>query len=198
MIDHTKDSIRNQKHKSNEKGNYYMKRSPIIKSLLGTHRFLRSVAICGGIVVLFATPLTSFCQAETPALPRNVELTSKAWEAHGKRNYDEAIKVADKCIAAFEASAVKIQERLVKDKVKTPLGEVTPEEKKIIESNGLLNDVAACYIIKGLSLVELKRNDEARVAFKAAAKLTHARIWDPKGWFWSPSEKADEELEKLK
>ena len=176
-----------------------MNRSPIIKCLLCTHSFLRSVEICGGMLVLLASPLTAFCQAEKPAVPRNVELTSKAWQAHGKRNYDEAIKAADKCITSFEASAIKIQERLVKEKVKTPLGEVTPEEKKAIESNGLLNDVAACYIIKGLSLVELKKKDEARDAFKAAAKLTHARVWDPKGpWFWSPSEKADEELEKLK
>jgi len=163
---------------------------------------LRTIAIYG--------LLLSAAQAETPAappaaptpapaaLPQSVELTSKAWDALGKNSHAEAIKIADECLTAFAASAKALQEQLVKDKATTPVGEVTPEEKKTLESHWPLNDVAACYIIKGLSLLELKKKDEARDAFTAAAKLSHARVWDPQGWFWSPADKANEELEKLK
>jgi tetratricopeptide (TPR) repeat protein len=166
---------------------------------------LRTIALCG----LVFSSATSASQAETPAappaptpapaaLPQNVELTSKAWDAFGKNNHAEAIKIADECITAFGASAKALQEQLVKDNATTPVGEVTPEEKKTLESHGPLNDVAACYVIKGLSLLELKKKDDAREAFQAAAKLSHARVWDPQGWFWSPADKASEELEKLK
>ena len=132
------------------------------------------------------------------AQPGHLELTMKAWQAHDKSEHAEALKAAEKCIAAFEASATKLQGKLEKEKATTPVGEVSAEEKKAIESNGVLNDVAACQIVRGLSLVALKKNDDARSAFKAAEKLSHARVWDPQGWFWSPAEKAKEELENLK
>jgi hypothetical protein len=171
---------------------------------------LRAGVSCAGFLFLFSviaeaeTPAPvqpkapeAATPAPQPAAPRSVELTSKAWDAHGKNKHEEAVKAAEKCIAAYEAAALKIQEQLVKEKKDLPTGEVTDEEKKTIQSNGPLNDVGACYIIKGLSLVALKKNDEAKEAFKSAVKLSQARVWDPQGWFWSPAETADEELDKL-
>ena len=151
------------------------------------------------LAVCFAAEPPKDTKPATPAIqPGHLELTLKAWEAHEKNNHAEALKAAEKCITAFEAPAAKLQEKFEKEKVTTPVGEVSAEEKKAIEGNGVLNDVAACQIIRGLSLVALKKNDDARSAFKAAEKLSHARVWDPQGWFWSPAEKAKEELENLK
>jgi len=167
---------------------------------------LRTLALAGSILFLATAahsadaPAAPVAPASAPAaaLPQNVELTSKAWEALGKSSYADAVKIADECITAFAAAATALQERLVNEKATTPVGEVSAEDKKTIESHGPLNDVAACNIIKGLALLELKKKDEARGAFQAAAKLSHARVWDPQGWFWSPADKAAEELEKLK
>jgi hypothetical protein len=150
------------------------------------------------LIVVTLEHFAAFSQTNSSVQPRNVELTSKAWDAYDGKNYSQAIKLADKCIDAFEGSAQKTEDRLAKENIKLPQGEVTPEEKKNIEQNGLLNDVGACYIIKGLSLVELNRKEEAKVAFKEALKLKHARVWDINNkWFWSPADKADDELDKL-
>lgn len=138
-------------------------------------------------------------QAGKPLAPlRNVELTSQAWAAFEAANYKEAIAAADKCIKSFEASANKDQLRIEKSGKTLATGAVTEAERKEIETNGLLNDVAACLLIKGRSLAALKQKDAARAALEAAKKMTHARAWDPQGWFWSPSEAADEALEELK
>ena len=173
-----------------------MKTNPIIKVATATfqlHWPLRVTFYCIWLAMITA----AFCEDEQAELPRNVALTTKAWEEYDRKSHADAVKAAERCITAFEASANKVQEKLEKEKVKTPVGEVSPEEKTAIEANGLLNDVGACYVIKGLSLAKLKKTAEARAAFQAAEKLTHARVWDAKGWFWSPAEKATEELLKL-
>ncbi len=78
-----------------------------------------------------------------------------------------------------------------------PTGAVNDEEKKRIDSHGLLNDVGACYFIKGQAAEKLGRKDEAKQAYGEAKKLTYARVWDPKGWYWSTAEGATERLNAL-
>ncbi len=134
-----------------------------------------------------------------PVPSRNEQLTSEAWKALEKKTFQEAIAKADRCIESFEASAVKLQKELEKANARVPKGEVTEAEKKVVHKNGLLNDVAACYFIKGKAHEGLKEKDAAIAAYKAAATLTHARAWDPAGrWFWSPAEAATERLEELR
>src|SRR5262245_32770041 len=78
------------------------------------------------LAVCFAAEPSKDAKPATPAAaqPGHLELTLKAWEAHDKSDHEEALKAAEKCIAAFEASAAKIQEKLEKDKAKTSVGEV--------------------------------------------------------------------------
>jgi tetratricopeptide (TPR) repeat protein len=157
-------------------------------------------AVSACILIHASTGL--FAQADSksqPAPSRNEQLTADAWKALEKKTFREAIAKADKCIESFEGSAVKLQGQLEKASARVPKGEVTEEEKKVVHKNGLLNDVATCYFIKGKAHEGLKEKDAAIAAYKAAAKLTHARTWDPAGpWFWSPAEAATERLEELR
>jgi hypothetical protein len=132
-------------------------------------------------------------------VPRNVELTNAAWDAFKAKNYDGAITAADRCVRRFKDEADSGEAQLEKSHAPLPpTGKVTEREKKAIFDQGLLNDVAACYWIKGSAAQALKRNDVARDAFKAAAAYRYARTWDVRGWFWSPSADALDRLEDLK
>jgi tetratricopeptide (TPR) repeat protein len=161
-----------------------------------------SIGFVVSACILIHASTDLFAQPDPKSQPdpsRNEQLTSEAWKALEKKTFLEAITKADKCIESFEASAVKLQKQLEKDKAKVPKGEVTEEEKKVVHKNGLLNDVATCYFIKGKAHEGLKEKDAAIAAYKAAAKLTYARTWDPDGpWFWSPAEAATERLEELR
>ena len=134
---------------------------------------------------------------QTPG--RNEQLTAAAWKALEKGNFLEAVSNADKCIASFEASAEKRQNQLKSAGANVPNGVVTESEKKSVHKNGLLNDVATSYFIKGKAFEALNEKDAAIAAYEAAATLTFARTWDPEGpWFWSPAEGAAERLETLR
>lgn len=131
--------------------------------------------------------------------PLNVQLTSQAWDAFNKDDYERAIVNAKKCINEFRGSAEREQKKLEMNKVDLPpTGKVSNKEKEIILARGLLNDVATCFYISGRSAENIKRKEEAKQAYEAASKYTYARCWDPKGWFWSPSEAALDRLDMLK
>jgi hypothetical protein len=155
-----------------------------------------------GCLLLVATPGTVIARANAQTSadqPRNVELTNAAWDAFKAKNYDTAITAADRCVRRFKDEADSGEAQLEKSHAPLPLtGKVTDKEKKAIFDQGLLNDVATCYWIKGSSAQALKRNDVARDAFRAAAAYRYARTWDARGWFWSPSEDALDRLEDLK
>jgi hypothetical protein len=134
--------------------------------------------------------------AETP---RNVELTNAAWDAFKHHKYEDAIAAAERCVQRFKKEADQTQSALEQKKAKAqPTGKVSAEQKKAIFDQGVLNDVATCYWIKGRSAQLLKRNDEAKEAYNATIKYSYARSWDPRGWFWSPTEDAADRLQDLK
>jgi tetratricopeptide (TPR) repeat protein len=136
---------------------------------------------------------------ENAEQPRNVELTNAAWSAYRKGDFATAITSSERCVRRFKDEANRDQEELQKKHAPAPpTGKVSAEQKKAIFDQGVLNDVATCYWIKGNSAQKLGRNDEAREAFKAAAKYSYARAWDPKGWFWSPADDAADRSEDIK
>jgi tetratricopeptide (TPR) repeat protein len=129
----------------------------------------------------------------------NVELTTKAWKAYNNADYNKAISYAEKCINEFRGAAKREQEQLEMKKVPLPpTGKVSDQERKLIWAKGLLNDVGTCFYIKGRSLEELGQKEEAKKAYQNAAEYTYARCWDPKGWFWDPSEAASDRLRSLR
>ena len=154
-----------------------------------------------GAIALLAISAATFAGRSLDLLkePLNVQLTTQAWDAFQNGNYQQAILLADSCIAEFRGAAEIQQARL--DSLKIPLpptGKVTPKQKTEIASRGLVNDVATCFFIKGRSAERLKRIDDAKIAYRSAMQYAHARCWDPKGWFWSPAEAAKGRLQQLK
>jgi len=130
-----------------------------------------------------------------------------AWRTFISAKYDSAIFFADKCIDDFGRAAGREQARL--DSLRVPLpptGRVPEVERNRIFNRGLLNDVATAYFIKGRSAEYLYRRYQrgdprsskykqiAIEAYRAACQLKHGRTWDPKGWFWSPCEVANDRL----
>lgn len=164
-----------------------------------------------GLVVALAatTCLPAFAQTQKPSrqqirateerqgseqTPLNERLTSAAWQAFNNEKYQVVITNADKCIDEFLGAAKRIQAKLEAEKLRIPTGTVTEEQKKKILENGLLNDVATCYFIKGRSLEKLGRKEDAKKAYEATKKLSCGRCWDPADWFWSPAEAASDRL----
>jgi len=130
--------------------------------------------------------------------PLNVQLTKQAWDAFNEEDYERAIVHAEECINEFRGAADREQKQLEEDHVPLPpKGKVSDQQKEIILARGLLNDVATCFWIKGRSAENLERIEEAKQAYQATLRYTYARCWDPKGWFWAPSEAASDRLSQL-
>jgi hypothetical protein len=148
------------------------------------------------LVALVSLPV--FGQADKQK-PFNEKATADAWEALANGKDEAAITNANLCIGEYRGQATRQQEKLHKEKADLPTGAVSEEVKKKILENGLLNDVGACYIIKGKAEEKLGKIDDAKKTYAEAKKLTYARVWDPQGQlFWSPAEAAGDRLDALK
>ena len=117
----------------------------------------------------------------------SVTLQVKAWEALGEGKYQDAVKYTEKCAGLYEEQARDMQASL----------SAKPSTENV-HDYWALNDVGTCYFIRGEALVKLKKEAEAMAAFKVVRdELFYAQAWDPKGWFWSPSDAAYPRVEML-
>jgi tetratricopeptide (TPR) repeat protein len=130
---------------------------------------------------------------------KNEQLTREAWKLLDAKNYDGAIKKAEECVALFQDEALKEQKSLdVKGAPPPPKGKVSKNEKGMIFSRGLLNDVATCWFILGKAHTEKGDKEKAIKAFKKALLFPFARCYDPSNdFFWAPSDGAKVELKRL-
>jgi tetratricopeptide (TPR) repeat protein len=149
----------------------------------------RIVAYQTLVLLLLVLLQTHFVFAEEP---RHVKVTTAAWKAFEKKEYQEAIRQADICIDEFRGFANRRQKELDEKKEQIPIGDdVTDQQKEAIFKNGPLNDVATCYYIKARAAHELGKKADVAKALVEAKKYPAARAWDPQGWFWSPAEAAE-------
>jgi tetratricopeptide (TPR) repeat protein len=123
--------------------------------------------------------------------PLHEKETAAAWEAFKSEKDEEAIKHADTCILEFRGAANRRQNEIDENKEKVPNGRVTVKQKEAIHKNGALNDVATCYYIKARAAHKLGQKEEVGQAVAAAKRYPAARVWDPRGWFWSPADAAE-------
>ncbi len=124
--------------------------------------------------------------------------TIEAWSAFNRGAYEQAIIYSEKCIKQFQKSAIVLQETLKKRKEIRPIGVVSEKVKKMIFTNGILNDVSTCFYIKGEASRIRGDNEAAASAFHDCKKLSYGRCWDPNGWFWSPAVASGDKLEQLR
>jgi hypothetical protein len=126
----------------------------------------------------------------------NVMSSYYAARALEDRRFGDAIESARNCAKAFERIADYQERRLEQaHEPLPPIGNVAPEQRRQILARGTLNDGALCYYILGRAEEALNRQIAAKQAYERAKGYTYARTWDPKGWFWSPSEAAKKRLE---
>jgi tetratricopeptide (TPR) repeat protein len=160
----------------------------------------RGVMVVIGLVVLsfgagmFAGPV--YNQWRTPL---NMQITNRAWDALNRGDFDSAITIAQKCINRFRHKAHDKQTELIIAKTPAPPIGQAMDSKNIqdVLSWGLLNDVAACYYIQGLSAERMNKLNEAKQHYQKSITFSYARVWDRRGFFWSPSEAATIRLNNI-
>ncbi len=115
-------------------------------------------------------------------------LQVKSWEALNEGNFEHVLQYTAKCTELYEEKAREMQASL----------SAKPDAKET-HDYWALNDVGTCYFIRGEALTKLRRYEEALAAFTLLKDdLYYAQAWDPKGWFWSPSDAAYPRIEMLK
>lgn len=126
----------------------------------------------------------SFAQDE----PSSGGLIVKAWEAHGKRDSEAALKYTQQCIELYKDEADKLQASL----------KALPKAKDEIEQVAALNDVATAYFIQAESLMRQEKLDEAKKIFQLIIdKYPYAQAWDQRGWYWQLAEAAKQSIKKI-
>lgn len=101
-------------------------------------------------------------------------LTTKAWEAYEKKDYQAALGFAEHCIRMYKDTAIWQQKSLSRY-----------PKKENIHLYWALNDVGTCCFIAGKSCRMLGQRAKAKEYFTLLEKqLYYASCWDPKGWYW--------------
>lgn len=114
-------------------------------------------------------------------------LTIKAWQALNNKDEDGLLAYTSRCIELYEDRA-KDQEALLDDFA--PSGSEGNYE--------YLNNVAACYFIRGEFYKHLKDWKKAKASYqKTVDSFYFAQYWDPRGWWWKPAEISKGEIEKI-
>ena len=151
-----------------------------------------------GILLMLASISIFVIGALLPPPSLNEQLTVAAWDCLNRGNYPCAVDKSKESVVTFELQAIQIQDKLKAGNIPLPpTGIVSADDKRLILSRGVLNDVATCYLILGQAHEKQGNIPEAKSAYKAVQQFPHARAWDPKGFFWSPSEVAYAYLTRL-
>ncbi len=116
-------------------------------------------------------------------------ITSQAWRALRDGDIEAVLAYTQKVFDLYSDKADEMQESLT---------EYPWESKDKIFSYWALNDVGTCYYIRAEALRKDGKIKEAKKAYqKLIDDYFYAQCWDPQGWFWKPSEAAQEALDDL-
>ena len=116
------------------------------------------------------------------------EVTAKAWKAMGLKDWNAAVAHADRALKTWGVHAKQTNAKLN--------GYAPAKDAKKYAN---LNEVGTCLMLKGDAL---RQKGDVKAAIAAYELLLrdyqYAQVWDPKGWFWKPSESARKNLVSLK
>ncbi len=150
----------------------------------------------------FATLGLALAFAATPSAGQDRSATlARIWKLFNAGQYRAVVPLAQSCVGLYGRQALRDQQAAASAHEPTPpIGKTDPKSKagSVTFSRGVLNDASACLFALGRSYQELKQCGQARQVYADLAKLTYARIWDPNGFFWAPSQSAEDQLEELK
>ena len=112
------------------------------------------------------------------------QVTAKAWNAVGRKDWNAVIAHADKAVRTWGAQARQANRRL---KGYAP----AKDAKKYVN----LNEVGTCLMLKGDALRQKGDLKGAIATYELLLRdYQYAQVWDPKGWFWKPAESARKNL----
>ena len=113
-------------------------------------------------------------------------LVAKAWAALERNDIEAVLAYSNKNIEMYAETARKMQGDL-KDYVSGSNDDIF--------KMWALNDVATSYYQQGEAYRKANMKEESKEAFNKLIKnYTYGQCWDPKGWFWKPTEAAKEKL----
>lgn len=126
-------------------------------------------------------------------------MAQEGWDKLGFGEFETAIEVADQCLEVFLPLALAEQAELKRKRVPLPpTGGASSEETEKIAARPMLNDTGACLWIRASAFQQAGKKKEAIAAYRDVQKLPYARLWDVRGWFWSPAAVSVEEIAKLR
>jgi len=113
-------------------------------------------------------------------------LVGQAWRALPSGDVKVVTSYTDKVIELYAEKAKEMQGSLT---------EYPWQSKEQVFNHWALNDVGTALFIKGEVLNKAGEAKEAKVAYKQLiSDFYYSQCWDPQGWFWKPSEAAQEKL----
>lgn len=116
-------------------------------------------------------------------------ITTQAWRALRDGDVESVLAYTDKVVELYADKAKTMQKSLT---------EYPWESKDQIFSYWALNDVGTSYYIRAEALRKEDKKKEATVDYqKVVDDYFYAQCWDPQGWFWKPSEAAQQALDDL-
>ncbi len=178
---------------------------------LHKHRFWR----CGGQVYCLFFLLISLTSIfvdttigetfeDAPCVSVGQELGDSAFWAitavklYEEQEFSKAVAVVDACFGSWGPDAGEQQKKLLEENTKCPpTGRVSRQDRLSIEKDYLINDVSFALWVKARSLDELGNVELAKNTYAQCLYMTCGRVWDPKGWFWSPAEDCLKYAKKL-
>jgi len=114
-------------------------------------------------------------------------LTAKSWEALNKEDEQAVLAYTSRCIELYGEDA--------KDQEAKLLDFALSGSEADYEA---LNNVAVSYFIRGEFYKHKKAWKESRKNYKKVIDSFYfAQCWDPRGWWWKPSEISEGEIEKI-
>lgn len=123
----------------------------------------------------------------------HLSLVKSLWPILDNKEYKRVIRWVDLILEDHFALADTRQLELELQNTSLFDGKLTKEERQLVNSNGALNAVGLSLYIKGLASKAVGDDATAFNCFEKSELLSYARIWDPKGWHWSPGKAAAEE-----
>jgi tetratricopeptide (TPR) repeat protein len=116
-------------------------------------------------------------------------LVQKAWAALAANDLKAVEAYANKAVELYAGKAKEMQ---------ASLKEYAWESKEKTMSYWALNDVSTALFILGEAYQNAGKKDEATSAYKRVInEFFYGQCWDPGGWFWKPSEAAQQKLGEL-
>ncbi|MDD5504430.1 MAG: hypothetical protein PHV77_03845 [Candidatus Omnitrophica bacterium] len=114
-------------------------------------------------------------------------LTIKSWEALNQKDEQALLAYTARCFDLYTQQAKDQQARMT---------DFAPSGSEA--GNEALNNVAVCYFMLGEFYKHKKDWQKSVENYKKAVdNFYFAQYWDPRGWWWKPSQISQGEVEKI-